>query len=174
MGRLPFSDVDLLLVDQMGKDISGTGMDTQIIGRKDGSTVQVGHIFVRDLTEKTHGNAQGIGLADFTTRRLVDRIDFQALYLNSQTAYRSDSCKIPMTLDSDVEALQIAATMAGVDDPRDYKVIWIKNTLELDHVFVSEAYRQRLAARHDLSVVQGPLSLEFDADGNLISPLSVG
>jgi hypothetical protein len=171
-GRLPFEDVDLLVVDEMGKEISGTGMDTNITGRKDGSPSKVVRVFVRDLTERSHGNAQGIGLADFTTRRLVDRIDFNAVYLNSLTAYRTDTCKIPMTFDTDREVLRVATQMAAVEDPTEYKLVWIRNTLELERIFVSEAYRKRVEGRNDLQVVGGPFGIQFDADGNLISPFA--
>jgi hypothetical protein len=171
MGRLPFEDVDLLVVDEMGKEISGTGMDPNITGRKESSPMEVARVFVRDLTERSRGNGQGIGLADFTTRRLVDRIDFDALYLNSQTAYRTDTCKIPMTFDTDREALRVATQMAGVEDPAGYKLVWVRNTLQLERIFVSEAYGSRLEKEHASSVLRGPLEVEFDGDGNLISPL---
>jgi hypothetical protein len=171
MGSLPFVDVDLLVVDEMGKEISGTGMDPTITGRKDDSPMEVARVFVRDLTERSRGNAQGIGLADFTTRRLVDQIDLDALYLNSQTAYRTDTCKIPMTFDTDREALQVARQMAGVEDPAAYKMVWVRNTLELERIFLSEAYRTRLEDERGLNVLRGPLEIEFDGNGNLISPL---
>jgi len=170
MGRLPSSEVDLLIVDEMGKEISGTGMDTTVTGRKPGSPVRVTHLFVRDLTARSHGNAQGIGLADFTTRRLVDRIDFAALYVNSRTAFRTDTCKIPMTFQSDREALATAVQMAGAaEQPDRYRVIWIPNTLELERVIVSGAVLDELRGRLGLSVV-GPLEPAFDRDGNLRPP----
>jgi hypothetical protein len=171
MGRLPFADVDLLVVDEMGKEISGTGMDTNLTGRREGSPMKVTRVFVRELTEQSRGNAQGIGLADFTTRRLVDRIDFAALYRNSQTAYRTDTCKIPMTCDTDLEVLRVATQMAGLEDPAEYKLVWIRNTLDVERVFLSEAYRERVEKRPDLELFRGPLEIEFDRHGNLISPL---
>lgn len=172
MGKLPFKDVDLLIVDEMGKDISGTGMDTNITGRKDDSTMKVIHLFVRDLTPATHGNAQGIGLADFSTKRLVDKIDFNALYINSLTAHRTDSCKIPMYFDTDYEVLQIATEMAGIEDPAEYKLIWIKNTLELETVYISEAYRKRIADGDTLEITNGPVAINFNGEGNLVSPFT--
>ena len=170
-GHLPLLDMDLLVVDAMGKDISGTGMDTNVTGRKPGSAVRVRHLFVRDLTERTHGNAQGIGLADFTTRHLVDKIDTRALYVNSQTASRTDTCKIPMTLDSDREALQVALRMATVEDLSDYRLVWIRNTLELSRIAVSLACLTELRGRPGLSLEGGPQELRFDDTGRLISPL---
>lgn len=170
MGKLPFRDIDLLIVDEMGKDISGTGMDTNITGRKDGSPMKVVHVFVRGLTEMTHGNAQGIGLADFTTQRLVSGIDYNALYINSMTAYRTDSCKIPMTFDNDREVLSMALEMAGVDNPGDYKIVWIKNTLELEEICLSEAYQDRWKGERGMREIDGPMEMTFDIKGNLISP----
>jgi len=170
MGKLPFQDVDLMVVDEMGKDISGTGMDTNITGRKDGSSMNVVRVFVRDLTEATHGNAQGIGLADFTTKRLVDQIDFHAMYINSQTAYRTDSCKIPMYYDSDQDVLRVAVDMAGIENSTDYKLVWIKNTLELEEIYVSEAYINELSNKDNIEICGGPIEIQMDDYGNMISP----
>jgi hypothetical protein len=172
MGKLPFKNVDLMVVDEMGKDISGTGMDTNITGRKDDSPMEVIRVFVRDLTEATHGNAQGIGLADFTTKRLVDQIDYNALYINAQTAYRTDSCKIPMYFETDEEVLKVATDMAGVENPADYKMVWIKNTLELEEIYVSEAYIKELKKNSNLEICGGPYEVQMDRNGNMISPFS--
>lgn len=169
MGRLPFKDIDLLIVDEMGKDISGTGMDTNITGRKEGTSMKVVRVYVRDLTPMTHGNAQGIGLADFTTRRLVNKIDYKKLYINSLTAYRTDSCKIPMTFEDDREALMTAIDMAGVENPNEFKVVWIKNTLELGKIAVSTAYHQRIKENPSLKILSGPHTLKFSKDSNLES-----
>ena len=170
MGRLPFNDVDLLIVDRMGKEISGTGMDTNITGRKDGSPMRVTHVFVRDLTDATRGNAQGIGLADFTTRRLVEKIDYRALYVNAQTAYRTDSCKVPMTFDCDRDALRTAFEMSGAERPEEYRIAWIRNTLDLERIALSEAYLGRLEGIDSARTAGAPFPVTFDGDGNLVSP----
>jgi hypothetical protein len=163
MGKIPFKQIDLLIVDQMGKEMSGTGMDTNITGRKDGSDMQVLRVFIRDLTEKSHGNAQGIGLADFTTQKLVDKINYQATYLNSQTAYRTDTCKIPMTLPNDYEVLKIAQKMAGInDDPSKFKIVWIKNTLELEEFYVSECFRPIIVKDPHMEILKEDLKFDFD------------
>ena len=172
MGRLPFEKTDLLVVDEMGKEISGTGMDTNITGRKSGSELRVGHVFVRSLTQATHGNAQGIGLADFTTQRLVESIDYQALYINSQTAYRTDSCKIPMYFASDQQVLEVAVRMSGIVDTRDFGLTWIKNTLQLDTVAISEPLFEKLSQRQDLEQISDPFDIQFDPAGNLVSPFA--
>ncbi len=172
MATLPFSNIDLLVVDEMGKEISGTGMDATVTGRKDGSAIRVGRIFVRDLTTETKGNAQGIGLADFTTRRLVDRIDFTKLYLNSQTAYRTDTCKIPMTFNTDREAIEIALRMAGTGPAGGLRLVWIRNTLRLETIAVSAAMLNEHRGAPRLTAVRGPMDIEFDADGQLKSPFA--
>lgn len=166
MASLPFSDADILIVDEMGKEISGTGMDTNITGRKEGSTLKITRVFVRDLTALTKGNAQGIGLADFTTRRLVDKIDFNALYVNALTAYRTDSCKVPMTFENDSDALRTAMEMAGIENPAEYRIMWIKNTLELEELIISEAYLERLKDNKYVEIIEGPFTPVFDKEGN--------
>jgi len=172
MGRLPFSDIDLLIVDEMGKEISGTGMDTNITGRKEASPMKVVRVFVRDLTAATRGNAQGIGLADITTRRLVEKIDYTALYLNSRTAYRTDSCKIPMTMECDRDALAAAMEISGVERPQEYRAVWIRNTLDLGRIAVSEAYRERLRVHEHAEMRGGYFDIAFNGGGNLISPFA--
>jgi len=171
MASLPVREIDLLIVDEMGKEISGTGMDTNITGRKEGADMKVTRVFVRDLSTATMGNAQGIGLADFTTSRLVDKIDYQALYINSRTAYRTDSCKIPMTLENDYEALRVAAEMAGCKSPDDLRVVWIKNTLDLEKILVSGNMLEEISGKPYTSVTGGPDGFEFDERGFLVSPL---
>ena len=111
MARLPFEQIDLLIVDEMGKDISGSGMDSNIIGRHGTffeppyTSPKVTFIVVCDLTAHTYGNAIGIGSADFATRRLVDKIDWEATYVNGLTACSPAGCKMPATLDSAQEAI---------------------------------------------------------------------
>ncbi len=170
MGRIPFPEVDLLIVDEMGKEFSGTGMDTNITGRKEGLppsiAINVHRIYVRALSEQSHGNAQGIGLADFTQQSLVDKINYSATYINSQTAYRTDTCKIPMTLANDCEVLQIATQMAGLTDNTDgLRVVWIKNTLELDEMYVSEVFLPQISALENVEVIGKGYEVQFSAEG---------
>jgi len=167
---IPFSTIDLLIVDEMGKHISGTGMDSIVIGRKAGSPVNVSKVFVRDLADSSQGNAQGIGLADFTVRKLVEKIDFSSLYLNSRTACRTDTCKIPMTLNTDMEAVAAAVEISGCDDPSVYGIVWIKNTLELDTIIASESYLLEIQQMADAEIIAGPEEFSFNRDWNLIMP----
>jgi hypothetical protein len=177
MAKLPFKDIDLLIIDEMGKDISGTGMDTNIIGRKQEFThnsgqvlnddVRIARIFVRDLTPKSHGNACGIGLADFTTRRLVDKIDFQKTYINCLTALRPEGGKIPMTFDCDKDAIDAAISTCVADNTNNARIVWIKNTLDLEKVIISEAYLDDLKRRDNLELLSPARKLAFDSSGNL-------
>ncbi len=171
---LPFDDVDILIIDEMGKNISGSGMDTNVIGRKrndrramDDETPRVLRIFVRDLTEVTHGNATGIGMAEFTTRRLVDKIDYHATYTNVITGQHVSAAAIPLHCDTDAEVLDIALESIGLIAPEDARVLWIPNTLDLGEVEASEAYLSQADIRDDLEILTDLRPLETEADGNL-------
>jgi hypothetical protein len=167
--HLPFNKIDLLIVDEMGKNIFGTGMDTNITGRKEGSETQVQWLFVKDLTEESHGNAQGVGLADFTTKKLINKIDYNKMYTNALTAFRTDSCKIPIFLENDLEVLNTIFDLAGVEDPSTFRMIWIKNTLELRKIIVSEYFFNQIESRDNLSFIGDAEQLEFDTEGFLVN-----
>ena len=149
MAKLPFEDLDLLIVDEIGKEISGTGMDTNVIGRhatwfeRPFTSPRITFIVVCDTTEKTHGNANGIGLADFTTRRLADKIDWEPTYVNALTACSPGGPKLPAVLDTAREAVAVALSCLGLDRPEDARVVRIQNTLQLTEVEVSEAFLRR-------------------------------
>lgn len=171
---LPFDDVDLLIIDEMGKNISGSGMDTNVIGRKRNDrramgdeTPRVLRIFARDLTEATHGNATGIGMAEFTTRRLVDKIDYHATYTNVITGQHVSAGAIPLHCDTDAEVLAIALESIGLIAPEDARVLWIPNTLDLGEVEASKAYLAQADIRDDLEILTDLRPLETEADGNL-------
>ncbi|MGR3301771.1 MAG: lactate racemase domain-containing protein [Candidatus Scalindua sp.] len=174
MAKLPFRNIDLLIVDNMGKDISGTGMDTNIIGRKDENSSKtpnegagISRIFVRDLTPNSHGNACGIGLADFTTRKLVNKINFQETYINCITALRPEGAKIPMTFECDKDAIEAAVSTCGIENPDDMKIVWIKSTLDLEKVIVSEEYLDDLNGRDNFEQISSTREITFDSSDNL-------
>jgi hypothetical protein len=174
MAKLPFRNIDLLIVDHMGKDISGTGMDTNIIGRKDENSSKnpnegagTSRIFVRDLTPNSHGNACGIGLADFTTRRLVNKINFQETYINCITALRPEGAKIPMTFECDKDAIEASVSTCGIENPDGMKIVWIKSTLDLEKVIVSEGYLDDLNGRDNFEEISSTREITFDSLGNL-------
>jgi hypothetical protein len=178
MPRLPFDDMDLLIIDRIGKNISGPGMDPNVVGRPvQGYTATlsdrswnpvVRRILVTDLTPESHGNAIGIGMADFTTAKLVGKIDRKAMYMNALTSLSVATVKIPITFETDREAVQGALGTLALDDPSRAKVIRIKDTLSLGKVQVSEAFAEAARGRPDLTPLGPPEELAFDPEGNLL------
>ncbi|MBM4277023.1 MAG: DUF2088 domain-containing protein [Deltaproteobacteria bacterium] len=174
MPKLPFDDIDLLIVDEMGKDISGVGMDPNVTGRNRDIIGTFPHptcvkrLFVRDLTASSNGNAIGIGLADLTTKRLVEKIDLQATYMNCITAISLEKGAIPIYFETDQEAMSVALGSMGLIQRERCRVVRIKNTLHLDEVEVSEVYKDELLQRSDLEILEGPYPMGFDSLGNLL------
>jgi hypothetical protein len=144
MPALPFDTLDLLIVDRMGKNFSGTGMDTNVTGRAvDGRSQKVPRpvvreLFVRELSEESHGNATGIGLADFCSRRVADAIDWAPTYLNVLTAAQPAGARLPIVCDNDRDAIRHALNAAGVEDERHARVARIRDTLHFETFAVSE------------------------------------
>ncbi len=180
MPRLPFDEVDLLIVDRIGKNISGAGMDPNVIRRgvqgytSDLALLQqspvVRRIFVRGLTPETHGNAIGIGIADATTTRLVTAMDTKSTYINSLTSLTPQCAKIPVHFETDREAIaRLLETLAIADTTR-AKVVRITDTLSLGHVEVSESYLSELTGRPELNALSDPAEMTFDSADNL-SPM---
>ncbi len=174
MAKLPFKNIDLLIIDNMGKDISGTGMDTNIIGRKDENlnntsdmNTKISRIFVRDLTPNSHGNACGIGLADFTTRKLVNKINFQETYVNCITGLRPEGAKIPITFDCDKDAMDAAISTCCFNNIEDIKIVWIKSTLDLEKIIVSEGLLDDLNGRSDIEQISSAREITFGPQGDL-------
>jgi hypothetical protein len=174
MPRLPFPVVDLLIIDAIGKNISGSGMDTNVVGRKyndhaatDKDDVTCRRIFIRGLTADTHGNACGLGLAEFTTDRCLAQVDFAATRINALTGGHPTAAGIPISLPSDREVLDAALETVGLVEPARARVVQIPDTLHLREVLVSEAYGGELRERSDLEVIAGPEDLDFDPQGFL-------
>jgi hypothetical protein len=174
MMRLPFSPMDVLVVEEMGKNISGAGMDSNIIGRPTNphepfpADPKILWIVVLDLTEESYGNATGIGNADFTTRRLVEKIDPKATLINCITACAPNGAKVPATYETDREAVETALSCIGLTPPDRARVIRIKNTLTLGEIEVSEALLPEVAQHPDLTPLSTPAPLPFDAAGRLV------
>lgn len=172
--RLPFEEVDILIVDEIGKDISGSGMDTKVIGRihlplvsEEPETPRIKRIVVCDLSEKSEGNALGVGLADFVTRRLVDKIDWEATRVNALIGGSPEHAKVPLTLPSDREAIMVAAESIGMVSTSALKIIRIRNTKSLGEIDVSLAYREEIEQRTDLQVIEEKGPLKFESDGKM-------
>ena len=179
MPRLPFPEVDLLVVDEIGKNISGSGMDTNVVGRKfndhgatEDDTVNCKRIFVRGLTPETHGNACGIGMAEVTNQRTVDQANLVATRINALTGGHPSAAAVPIAFESDQEAMLAILETVGLVDPVDSGIIQIANTLKLGEVLVSEKYSPEVRERSDLEVLSGPHAMAFDGHGNL-APVTV-
>ncbi len=172
--RLPFPFADLLIIDKIGKNISGTGLDTNVVGRKfndhaatDRDSVRCKRIFVRGLTDETHGNATGIGISEFTNQRTVDSIDRKITAINCVTGLHPMAAMIPIAYDTDREVITNALHTCGLVEPAQSKVIQISDTLHLGEVLVSEAYLPELRERSDLEKITDPAEMAFDSEGNL-------
>ncbi|MCA9070507.1 MAG: [Fe-S]-binding protein, partial [Planctomycetaceae bacterium] len=176
MPRLPFEKADLLIVDQIGKDISGSGMDTNVVGRKyndhsatERDSVAVKRIFVRGLTEATHGNACGLGMAEFTNQRTIDSVDLEITRINTITGGHPTGAMLPIARTTDQLVLEDALQTIGLTPPENARIIHISDTLHLKEVLVSAAYQDQFASRDDLTVLGPSFPMQFDADGNLHS-----
>ncbi|QDT24028.1 lactate racemase domain-containing protein [Gimesia chilikensis] len=174
--RLPFPKIDLLIVDRIGKNISGSGMDACVVGRKfndhaatERDVVACKRIMIRGLTEETHGNACGIGLAEFTNERTVAGVDWQSTRINTITGSHPTAGMVPLVYPNDREAIEAALQTVGLVEPETSGIVQIYDTLELSEVVVSETYLEEINSRDDLDIISGPFDLPFDAEGNLAS-----
>ena len=175
MPRLPVSDIDVLFVDELGKNFSGTGMDTNVVGRfrilgvEEPESPDVKYLIVGDVSEASHGNALGVGLADFTTRRLFEKVDYEAMNQNVLTSTFVERAKIPMVMENDREALEAAVRCNWGVEPEDTRFIRIPNTLHLRYAYISENLLDEALANGNVEVVEEAAELDFDESGNLAS-----
>jgi hypothetical protein len=172
--RLPFQQVDVLLIDRLGKDISGTGIDPNVVGRKfndhralDDEFPKVRRIALRGLTEATHGNAIGLGIAEFCRSDLLRQTDFAVTRLNGLVSGHISAAMRPLDYETDREMLAAALGTIGLTEPPQAKLLWIADTLHLTEVECSAAYLDEARARNDLEIRAGLRDLPFDAAGNL-------
>jgi hypothetical protein len=173
MPRLPVQDVDVLVVDRMGKNYSGTGMDTNVLGRfrihgeEEPEAPRIKYVVVSDLTDESHGNALGIGLADIATERLLRRIDYGATYENVLTSTFLERAKVPLIRPNDRDAIEAAIRCNWGVPAEETRLVRIPNTLHLDVVHVSTALAAELAEQGDVEVVGDRFPLRFGDDGYL-------
>ena len=178
MPLLPFDEIDLLIVDRIGKNISGTGMDPNVTNRwvdgyssslrRDGRPAPfIRRIFVRDLTEETHGNALGIGLADLTTTRLARATDGRITGINALTALTPQNAKMPIAFDTDREAIDRALASLPLPSLSAARIVRISDTLSLVEMEVSAPLWDEVKSRPALTAISEPRELSFDADGDL-------
>jgi hypothetical protein len=176
--RLPFKEIDLLIVEEIGKNISGVGMDTNVTGRfwmpgeSDPDAAKIDKIVVLDLSPETHGNAIGIGLADLTTRRVFDKIDYPSTYVNCLTQGTCATGKTPIWLPNDRDAIETALRIIGPIDRSKARAILIKNTQELEHLWISESLAEQVRKDKKLAklveLLGEPREVQFDVLGTLI------
>ncbi|HET6422338.1 MAG TPA: lactate racemase domain-containing protein [Planctomycetaceae bacterium] len=179
--RLPFPECDLLIIDEIGKNKSGTGMDTNVVGRKyndhaatEKDFARCKRIFVRGLTEETHGNATGIGLSEFTNQRTIDAVDRKITAINCITGLHPTAAMLPIAYPTDREVVTAALQTIGLVEPPQARVIQIADTLRLAECLISEAFAREWSGRKDLEIVSGPTAMAFDGDGNLQPVLAPG
>jgi hypothetical protein len=174
MGRIP-APVDILIVDEMGKNISGAGMDTKVVNRHVlgnynpwDTAPPINRIYVRDLSELSYNNAVGVGLADMIHDRLLNKIDWTPTQINSFTASALASIRTPVHFPTDRMCLEKLWPSVGKFDPREVTIAWITNTLELSLLGLSENLRSEIEANSMLEIIDGPRPLAFSEDGNML------
>ncbi|WP_416841463.1 DUF362 domain-containing protein [Haloferax sp. DFSO52] len=174
--ELPVDDLDLLVVDEMGKEVSGTGLDTNVVGRvwfhgqAEPAEPSMTRVYVRSLTPPSHGNALGVGLADLVHRDLASEIDFGDTYVNIVTSGESSRAKLPFVVPSDATAFVLSASMTGVSSADELRIARIENTMTPDELWVSESVLEELAGRDDITIHEDR-PWTFDEEGNLTMPL---
>jgi len=175
MARIPV-DADILILDEIGKNISGAGMDTKVVNRSVTAeynpwpgTPHFERIFVRDLSELTYNSGVGLGMADVVTDRLVDRIDWEPTWINSLTANTPAAIRTPIHFPTDRECLERISPTVGKVDPGEVTFCWIRNTMELGRLAVSENLRTAIERKPEIEI-EGAIDFEFDGISNLVSP----
>jgi hypothetical protein len=176
MASLPFDTLDVLVIDEMGKQVSGAGMDTNVIGRMlvhgsdEFARPSIANIAILDLTDGSHGNAAGLGLADFTTQRLVEKVDFAAYYINCLTAGIGgvQRGQVPMVMPNDVSAVEAAIQTCGEPRPDVVGVMHIRNTLHIGEIEISSTLLERAKEIPHLDVDPDGHEMAFDANGRIV------
>jgi hypothetical protein len=177
MARIPF-DLDLLIVDELGKNISGAGMDTKVINRSIigeynpyPDTPRFERVFVRDLSDLTYNSAVGLGMADVVHDRLVNRADWAPTYINSLTSNTPAAIRTPIHFPTDRECIERIIPTVGKVDLSEVTYGWIRNTMELGRLALSDHFLEAIRSRPDLEV-EAVVDFEFDGQSNLLSPLA--
>lgn len=172
VARLKFSSVDVLIIDEIGKNISGNGADPNVTGRSNSpgfeGILNMKKMFVRNLNKETHHNGCGISLADMTTRRCLSSIDFETTWINVVTSTMLNGGKIPMYQENDRDALRVCIRTCNDIDYKNPRIIRIKDTLSMESIEVSEAYYDECLNNPEIEILSEPHDMEFDADGFIV------
>jgi hypothetical protein len=175
LARIPLETIDVLVVDEIGKDVSGLGMDSNVVGRyyagPTGLPPAIQRIVVRDLTGPTQGNAVGIGMADVVLRRAVDKVDRQKTYMNCITAKTPEGARVPLTVDCDREALSIALACCLRVTPESARIVRVRDTKHLELLYVSAPALPDVLATGNCEIVEPPRPIAFDAAGMFLDRL---
>lgn len=176
--NVPGGEIDLLIVDELGKNISGAGMDTKVVNRSvrygDNQwkgVPRVNRIFVRDISDLSYGNACGMGMADVANKRMVDKVNLDATWVNSLTASNTLPSRIPLHYETDRECIEKIAPTVGKLDLSTVTFAWIRNTQELHELMVSENLLPRVLESSEIEVIGEPEPFPFDSEGNLLPVL---
>ncbi len=176
--NIPVKELDILIVDEIGKNFSGAGMDTKIINRsgRRGPNVWDGvptihRIFARDLSPLSDGNAVGIGLCDVISDRLYGKIDFEPTWINSLTASSLTASYVPLHFADDRTCIEKIAPTCGKLDVRDVSIAWIRNSMDINELLISENLLEEVRRNPALEVLGEPTEIEYDSDGNLVGAL---
>ena len=171
MPRIYLDDIDVLIVNEIGKNISGTGVDTNIVGRfhtnaasGGPNTVKLGFL---DISEKSGGNGNGMGLADFVSKKFFRKIDFESTYINAITSTEPNSVKLPLVLDNDKYVFQGCVKLCGVKNIQDIKLVIINNTKELDEIYMSKSAFENTVDKSKVKKESELFDIPFDEEGNL-------
>lgn len=174
MPRLPFQEADVLLVDQIGKNISGSGMDTNVVGRKfndhkadDDEWPKIKRIIIRGLTEATHGNGCGLGMSEFCLSRVIDGLNRETTWINAITGGHPTAGMIPVYYPTDRQVLDAALSTVGLVDPPHARLMWVRDTLTVGEVECSAVYLDEARRRDDLEIIHEPRPLPLDDNGML-------
>jgi hypothetical protein len=175
MATLPFDEFDVAVIDEMGKNYSGAGMDTNVIGRMmirgsaEFERPRIRNIAVLDVSDASHGNAVGLGLADFVPFRLLERIDLRSVYINAMTSGLGgpQRAQIPMAFATDRDTIAAAVATCGVADVGAVTLVRMRNTLDLEHLLVSESLRGAVDTHPDLEITGDAVPMAFDEEGRL-------
>lgn len=169
--RFKFDNIDVLIIDRIGKNISGEGADPNVTGRGFMPYFQddfhTRRLFIRGLTEESHHNACGLGLADITTRRCLNTVDWEGTWINLTTNTMIEGGKIPMYQNNDAEAIRLAIRTCTKIDYNQARVVRIRDTLSLNEFEVSESMREEIEGKEDMEILEGPYELQFDREGYL-------
>ncbi|WP_311173452.1 DUF362 domain-containing protein [Halobellus ordinarius] len=176
MPTLPFEEIDVLVVDEQGKDISGQGMDTNVIGRRpfaiqepEPDLPDIKRIYTRGLTETTHGNAMGMGSADFVHADLLDELEASTTLINAITASTTRGVRLPPVVETDRAGIVAALSTIGVVEPQDVRILRVRDTMRLGQLYASPALVEEARGRDDLAVIAETDPIEFD-DGQFVAP----